>query len=341
MKKPDWYPIPSVSQDLILLLLAFVLGPPAFSQVPDEVHIAPGEGVSLTTNVPAVASAIASPAGPGIFRRNVDLVLVPVTITDFDNRLVNGLGKDNFQLFEGKQPQEIKHFSDEDTPISVGILLDLSGSMVSKIERAREAMVAFCQVANLQDEFFLITFANRVELAEDFTSHFENIQAKLLPLVPKGRTALLDAVYLGLTHMQQARFSRRALFIISDGGDNHSQYSEGEVKSLAREADVAIYSVGMFDRYFASAEETAGPELLDTMAVVTGGRSYTVENPNVLPAIAAKVSTELRRQYVLAYRPRNIAPNGKWHRIKIKLKLPRGLPPLLVRSKPGYYARAR
>jgi len=300
----------------------------------DDVHIVSGAGGPTAADAPFRRT-------PGaVIRRDVKLVLVPVTITDTRDRLVSGLGKDNFQLFDEKKRQEITQFSDEDTAVSVGVLLDMSGSMSDKIERAREALLDFCHVTNPQDELFLITFSDRVEMVNDFTTQVEEIQSRLPGLAPKGHTSLLDAVYLGLTHMQQARYARRALFIISDGGDNHSRYTEGQVKSLAKEADVAIYSVGIFDRYFPTAEEVAGPMLLSGLADVTGGFSYFVENPNVLPAVAERISSELRRQYVLAYHPQN-APDGKWHRIRVKLKLPRGLPPLLVRARPGYYAPSR
>ena len=300
----------------------------------DDVHIAAEVGA------PSAATGAFRGTPGAVIRRDVKLVLVPVTITDTRDRLVNGLGKDNFQLFDEKKRQEITQFSDEDTAVSVGVLLDLSGSMADKIESAREALVDFCRVTNPQDELFLITFSDRVEMVNDFTTQVEEIQSRLPALAPKGHTALLDAVYLGLTHMRQARYGRRALFIISDGGDNHSRYTEGEVKSLAKEADVAIYTIGIFDRYLPTAEEVAGPSLLSSLSEVTGGFSSFVENPNVLPAVAERISTELRRQYLLAYHPQNTA-DGKWHRIRIKLKLPSGLPPLLVRAKAGYYAPSR
>jgi Ca-activated chloride channel homolog len=292
--------------------------------------------------VPGPSAPMVKPRSPlSIIKKNVDLVLVPVTITDTMDRLVTGLAKDNFRLFENRKPQEIQNFSDEDTAVSVGIILDMSGSMSSKVDRAREALLDFCNDANAEDEFFLITFSDRAELVEDFTTHTEDVQSKLLSLAPKGRTALLDAVYLGLAHMQHARYGRRALFIISDGGDNHSRFTESEVKAQAREADVSIYAVGVFDRYFATTEEAEGPLLLESLAQVTGGQSYTVDNPNVLPAIAERISIELRRQYLISYRPENTPHDGKWHQIRIKLKLPKGLPPLLVRAKQGYYAPSR
>src|SRR5271166_4842562 len=169
---------------------------------------------------------------------DVDMVLVPVTITDPLNRLVTGLDRDNFNLFEGKDQQEIKTFSSEDAPVSIGVIFDMSGSMSSKIERAREAVVEFFKTANPQDEFFLIAFADKPEEISDFTSSVDDIQGRLLYTMPKGRTALLDAIYLGVTKMRQAKYPKKALLIISDGGDNHSRYTEGEIKSMVKEADI-------------------------------------------------------------------------------------------------------
>lgn len=271
----------------------------------------------------------------------MDLVLVPVTITDWKDRLVIGLNKDNFQLFENKQRQEIKHFSSEDTPVSVGIIFDLSGSMAAKIDRAREAVLELCRTANPLDEFFFIAFSGRPELREDFTERTEDTAAKLITAIPKGSTALLDAIYLGLTQMRHAKHAKKALLVLSDGGDNHSRYSEREVKRLAKEADVLIYAIGVYDRYFGTAEEALGPELLSEIAEVTGGRAFQVDNPNDLPSIAARVSLELRHQYVLGYRPASSPKDGKWHKIKVKLSIPRKLSGLFVNAKPGYYAPAR
>ena len=164
------------------------------------------------------------------YKKDVELVLVPVTITDPLNRLVTGLDRENFNLFEGKDRQEIKTFSSEDAPVSIGVIFDMSGSMSSKIERAREAVVEFFKTANPQDEFFMITFADKPEEISDFTSSVDDIQGKLIYTVPRGRTALLDAIYLGVTKMRQAKYPKRALLILSDGGDNHSRYTEGEIQ---------------------------------------------------------------------------------------------------------------
>jgi Ca-activated chloride channel family protein len=270
--------------------------------------------------------------------KEVDLVLVPVTITDPMNRLVTGLEKDNFQITDNGKQQEIKHFSSEDAPISLGVIFDISGSMSDKIDKSRDAVVEFFRTANPEDEFFLVTFSDKPELLADFTQSVEDIQGKLVYAVPKGRTALLDAVYLGMNRMQKARHQKKALLIISDGGDNHSRYTEGEIRSMVKEADVQIYAIGLFDRDFKTAEEREGPALLSEITEVTGGRTFTIDNPNELADVATKIGIELRNQYVLGYRPTNPARDGKWRKIKVKLIPPKGLPPLHVYAKTGYYA---
>ena len=210
---------------------------------------------------------------------DVNLVLVPVTITDPMNRLVTGLDRENFSLFEGREQQEIRTFSSEDAPVSIGVIFDMSGSMSSKIDRAREAVIEFFKTANPQDEFFMITFADKPEEISDFTSSVDDIQGKLVYTIPKGRTALLDAIYLGVSKMRQAKYPKKALLIISDGGDNHSRYTEGEIRSMVKEADTLIYAIGIYDHYFPTEEERLGPTLLSEVTELTGGRAFTIDNP--------------------------------------------------------------
>jgi Ca-activated chloride channel family protein len=272
------------------------------------------------------------------FKVEVDMVLVPVTITDPLNRLVTGLDRENFHLFEGKDPQEIKTFSSEDAPVSIGVIFDMSGSMSSKVERAREAVIEFFKTANPQDEFFMITFADKPEEIADFTSSVDDIQGRLVYTVPKGRTALLDAIYLGVSKMRQAKYPKKALLIISDGGDNHSRYTEGEIRSMVKEADILIYAIGIYDHYFPTEEERLGPTLLSDVTELTGGRAFTIDNPNDLADVSTKIGIELRNQYVIGYRPKNPTRDGKWRKIKVKLQPPKGLPPLRVYAKTGYYA---
>ncbi len=301
------------------------------------------EGVHLQPPVARAAlqtstNSAADQARPGVIRSGVDLVMVPVTVIDQTGRVVLGLQQSNFQLFDGKHVQEIRNFSSEDEPASVGIVLDLSHSMMRKTDWARRAVSEFCRIANPADEFFMVSFSDRPQLMADFTPRVEDIVNKLAFTATRGRTAMLDAVYLALNHMRQARYRRRALLIISDGGDNHSRYTESEIRSMVKEADVSIYGIGIFDQASRVPEEMYGPILLEEIAQLTGGRSFTIERADLLPAIAEKVGTELRNQYVLTYRPQDSARDGKWHKLKIKLTIPKSLWPVWIHSKPGYYA---
>lgn len=331
--------LPATCLVLLILLLQVGFAPQARAQSPgevDDVHISPRVPPEPAKPDALVDSTVKT--GIPAIRKEVNLVLVPVTITDPMNRLVTGLDKENFQVYEGKDAQEIRHFSSEDAPISLGVIFDMSGSMSSKIERAREAVNEFFKTANPQDEFFMIAFADRPQELSDFTQSVEDIQGKLIYTVPKGRTALLDAIYLGVSKMRSAKYPKKALLIISDGGDNHSRYTENEIKSLVKEADVLIYAIGLYDRYFPTEEERLGPALLSDVSELTGGRAFTIENPNDLADVATKIGIELRNQYVLGYRPKHPGRDGKWRKIKVKLNPPKGLPPLKVYAKTGYYA---
>jgi len=328
---------------LALTLFAYTLGIPAFGQSDvNDVHIMPREVEKPPEppNSDLVSSTTGMSAHVRPLKVDVDLVLVPVTITDPMNRLVTGLDKVNFQLFEGNASQEIRTFSAEDAPVSLGVIFDSSGSMSSKMERAKDAVVEFFKTANPQDEFFMITFSDEPEAVSDFTNSVDEIQNKLVFAVPKHRTALLDAIYMGISKMRQAKYAKKALLIISDGGDNHSRYTEGEIKSLVKEADVMIYAIGIYDRYASAMEERLGPQLLSDITELTGGRAFTVDNPNDLGDVATKIGVELRNQYVLGYRPNKVVRDGKWRKIKVKLLPPKGLPPLRVYARTGYYAPA-
>jgi Ca-activated chloride channel family protein len=276
-------------------------------------------------------------------RVDIDLVLVNVTVTDPYNRLVTGLSKEHFEVEEDKQKQEILYFSNEDVPLSLGVVFDLSGSMnrASKLERAAKAAVTFLQTANPEDEFFVVYFSDEPRLLTDFTHHVEDVQNSLVMIQAKGRTALLDAIYLALDTMREASNPRKALLVISDGGDNHSRYSERDIKRAVQESDVQIYAIGIYEPYSSRSrtpEELAGPSLMTEIAESTGGRQFPVENLNDLPDIARKIGRELRSVYVLGYQPTNDKRDGKWRKIQVKLSAPRGLPPLQLFSKSGYYA---
>jgi Ca-activated chloride channel family protein len=294
--------------------------------VPDEVkHDTPGQVIKRGQSV----------------HIDVDLALVNVTVTDPYNRLVTGLEPDNFRVFENNVEQEIQYFSSEDVPISIGVIFDLSGSMANKVGKAKEAALQFFKTANPQDEFFLVGFNDRAEVVSTFASSVEDLQSRILSASAKGRTALLDGIYLGLSEMRTARNAKRALLIISDGGDNNSRYNEKDIKRLVREADTQLYSIGIFDPFEyrgRTVEELNGPSLLTELTEQTGGQAFTVENVNELPDIATKIGSELRNQYILGYRPSNKSHDARWRKIKVKMRAPKGLPPLSIYAKTGYYA---
>jgi len=272
---------------------------------------------------------------------DLNLALVNVTVTDPYNRLVTGLELDNFRIFEDNIEQELVNFSSEDVPISIGVILDFSGSMANKLGKANEAAFQFFKTANPQDEFFLVGFNEHAQLLSPFTNNVEDLQSRMLSASAKGKTALLDAIYLGLTQMRSAGNGKRALLIISDGGDNNSRFNEKDIKRPVREADTQLYAVGIFDPFedrSRTPEELSGPSLLTEVTELTGGRAFTVENINELPDIAAKIGAELRNQYILGYRPSNKSHDARWRKIKVKLRAPKGLPPLSVYAKTGYYA---
>jgi Ca-activated chloride channel family protein len=271
---------------------------------------------------------------------DVNLALVNVTVTDPYDRVVTGLEPDNFRVFENNIEQEIQYFSSEDVPISIGVIFDLSGSMANKVGKAKEATLQFFKTANPQDEFFLVSFNDRAELISAFTNSADDLQNRLSFASAKGRTALLDAIYLGLSEMRTARNGKRALLIISDGGDNNSRYNEKDIKRLVREANTQLYSIGIFDPLEyrnRTTEELNGPSLLNEVTELSGGRAFTVEKINDLPDIATKIGTELRNQYILGYRPSEKSHDARWRKVKIKLRAPKGLPPLSVSAKTGYY----
>ncbi len=323
----------SVSFILVLLLGLAILSllTPAFAQslVSNDVkHDTPGQPI---------------PRGRPV-HVDVELALVNVTVTDPYSRIVTGLEADNFRVFEDNIEQEVVNFSSEDVPISIGVILDLSGSMANKLGKAKEAALQFFKTANPEDEFFLVGFNERAQVFSPFTSNVEDLQGRMLAASAKGKTALLDAIYLGLSKMRGAQNGKRALLIISDGGDNNSRYNEKDIKQLVREADTQLYSIGIFEPIAyrsRTPEELNGPSLLNEMTELTGGRAFTVENLNDLPDIAAKIGMELRNQYILGYRPSNKAHDARWRKIKIKLRTPKGLPPLTAYSKIGYYAPSR
>jgi VWFA-related protein len=277
-------------------------------------------------------------------RVDTTLVPIPVAVTDPLSRFVTGLEKEDFRLFEDKVEQAIAQFSSEDAPLSVGIVFDTSGSMGAKLGVSRQAVTQFLKTANPEDEFFLIEFNDRAKMSAGFTSYPEEIQSRLTFTQAHGSTALLDGVYMAMNQMRRARNPRKAILIISDGGDNASRYTEREIKTAVREADVQLYAIGIYEPVESrgrTSEEANGPELLHELAEQTGGKAFVVANLAELPDVAAKIGIELRNQYVLYYSPKNVARDGKYRRVQVKLVKKPGLPPLMAAFRTGYFAPAQ
>src|ERR1700719_864392 len=274
-----------------------------------------------------------------VIKMNVDMTLVNVSVTDSFSNAVTSLNKENFRVYEDGVEQQISAFSSEDVPISSGLIFDMSGSMANKFDRARQAAVQFLRTANPRDEFFLVRFNDRAEPASQFTSSTEELESRVMFTAAGGRTALLDAVYLGLDQMRNAHNGRRALLIISDGGDNHSLYNEADIRNFLKESDCQLYAMGIFDHHIGrKSEERYGWSLLSELVEMTGGRVFPVSKLADLPDIAAKIGMELRNQYVLGYKPQDTRHNRSWRKIKVKLLAPKGLSPVKVYARSGYYA---
>ncbi len=269
------------------------------------------------------------------------LVVIPVTVTDPSNRFVLGLEKQDFAVFEDGVEQKITHFSGEDAPLSVGLIVDTSGSMGLKMETSHRAVTEFLKTMNAQDEAFLIQFNDQAEVVQPFTSNMREIEGRMSKLQSGGLTALLDAVGLGVREMKKAKNPRKALVVVSDGGDNHSSYTATDIRDIVKEADTQIFAFGVFDPVIfpqLSSEEVSGPRLLAQIADQTGGRAFGAAQFSQLPAIAEKIAIELRNQYVLAYAPTNAERDGKYRRVEVKVHQPATLPAVKARWRLGYYA---
>ena len=274
-------------------------------------------------------------------RVDTTLVLIPVSVLDPIGRYIISLEKENFRVFEDKVEQQVTQFSDEDAPLSMGIVFDTSGSMGSKLSKSRQAVRQVLKTANPEDEFFLVQFNDRPELTMPFTIDIRDVQSRLMYTQSKGRTALLDGVYLAMNQMKKARNPRKAILIISDGGDNSSRYTETEVKKNVREGDVQIFAMGIFEPMVSrgrTSEEMGGPALLGDLAEETGGRHFEVGNLAELPDVAEKIALALRKQYVLGYTPKNAVRDGKYRRVQVRLAKTSGLGALRAIFRTGYYA---
>ncbi|MDQ2924287.1 MAG: VWA domain-containing protein [Acidobacteriota bacterium] len=328
----------------LALALAASLGAAAQENPLGDVHTAPPPAPKAPKDARPVVTggndvarrATSSPTSN--IRVDVNLVLVPATVTDPMNRLVTGLERDNFYITDNNIQQKIKTFATQDAPLTIGIVFDLSGSMQSKFVRARKALSEFLRTCNPQDEFFVVGFNDRPAVIVDYTSEVDDVEARMVMLKPENRTALIDAVYLGVNKLKTAKYQRKALLIISDGGDNRSRYTDGELRRAVRESEVQIYSIGIFDAYAPTTEEREGPELLKDISEATGGRVFPVVDLQDLSDVAQKISQELRNEYVIGYTPTDTKRDGAWRKVKVRLLPPPGLPTLTVHNREGYYA---
>ncbi|MFB3906245.1 MAG: VWA domain-containing protein [Acidobacteriota bacterium] len=282
--------------------------------------------------VPASMWADQKPKIPPRFKVDVDTVVIRVTVTDSLNRYVVGLDKEHFKVFENKVEQTVSHFSNDKSPLSVGIILDISGSMGDNMLSARNSVVRFLEQGDEQDEYFLIGFNHQTELLQDFTSKGTNITADVATTSASGRTALYDALYLGLEKIRQAKNDKKALIIITDGEDNSSRYTFSEVKDFAKESDAQIYVIGE------KGDIGYGRGIINEIVRLTGGRAFFPSSFKQLDYYCDLIHTELRNQYVLGYSPSDKHFDGKWRKIKVRLEPPEGLPRLSVRAKEGYFA---
>jgi Ca-activated chloride channel homolog len=272
---------------------------------------------------------------------DVPLVLIPAHVSTPLGAPVTNLTGENFRLFEDDVEQKITHFASEDAPVSVGLLFDASGSMRDKMRKSFEAAAELFRTANSDDEFFLVEFNERPRLTVPFTRRPDDIYQRLLRARPVGRTSLFDAIHLALLQMKGAPNPRKSIVILSDGGDNHSRYTESEIKGALQEADVQVYAMGIFPPEGLAKrprEERGGPRLLGELTEETGGQHFPVENLNDLPAVCARIGAALRNQYLLGYSPANPVRDGKYHRVKVVLKAPENTPRLTIYHRQGYYA---
>jgi Ca-activated chloride channel family protein len=274
-------------------------------------------------------------------RLSRELVTLTVTVMDRQGRFVTGLDPHRFEVFDDKVKQEISFFNTEDAPVTIGVVFDLSGSMKHRVQRSIHALKRFVEASHREDEYFLLGFNNRVTLVRDFTLSADHLSSSLSLASTDGRTALYDAVYLGVEKARLGRHDKRALLLISDGQDNCSRYTFSELRDLVREADVQLYAIGITDP---AREQELGPygaALLEEIARSTGGRAFFPMSEEELMNVCAQIALELRHQYSIGYYPTTDVRDGRWHRVRVKVKAPEGLPDLVLRTRDGYMGLTR
>ena len=321
-----------------VVFIALVAALPPVSAQEKTEKAAPQPSPTTSQTTPPTDQRPGTPVDEKGFIINTDLITLTVTVTDTYGRYVTGLNQKHFSVFDDKQQQEISFFSDEDAPASVGVIFDVSGSMKGdKIRRAREALSHFIQTSHEMDEYFLIGFNSRAQLLLDKTRDGKAVIDKLTFVEPRKNTALYDACYLGVEKVTRGVHPKRAILLISDGQDNESRYTFSDLRRILKESDVVLYSIGIVGSG-GSALDMQGQGILDELSAVSGGKAFFPNTAIEMDEIFEKIAVELRHQYSIGYRPNNFVNNGKWHKIKVKVTPPRGLPRLFVRSREGYFA---
>ena len=285
---------------------------------------------------PVVQRVAADKARAGNLRVNVNLVVVPVSVMDIYGRTVTGLQRENFVVVEDSHRVPIVFFERQDQPITVGLIFDCSSSMKEKFATAREAPRELFQQLNPDDESFLITVSDTAELRQPLTSKFEELQNALLFTNPRGRTSLLDGVFSGLQHMRSSHNPRKALVIVSDGGDNNSLYTLRQLNHMALESDTQIFATGLYDHPLTQ-EEAEGPGLLNELCERTGGANFVIKDVAGLRNAMGKIGVTLHHQYVIGYYPPDNSVGGKYRSVKVQLLVPPGVRSLHVNARTSYY----
>lgn len=256
---------------------------------------------------------------------DVELVMVNASVADSENHSLTDLKPENFQIFEDKVEQKIRYFSSEAAPVSLGIVFDISHSMERKLDFAKDAAVRFLETGTPDDEYFLIEFSSRARLAEGFTSDIRRLRDRLSLTPAEGATALYDAVYLGLSKLKSGQNPKKALLLITDGEDNHSRYSRGDIRQVVRESDAQIYVLDL------------GRALIGDLAEMTGGHSYHT-NVNDLEETCEKIALDMKNQYVIGYESTNRNHDGRFRKLRVKVTPPAGMSRISVRARDGYFA---
>jgi len=270
---------------------------------------------------------------------DVELVVLPVSVLDSKGFPVRGLSQEYFSVYEDKVQQDIALFKQEDIPLSVGLVIDSSSSMTSKLDRLNVAAMTFVHESNPDDETALVSFGDESFIEQDFTSNTNKLSRALSTLKPTGETALYDAVFLAAKHLQQqGAHEKKVLLVVSDGEDNKSSYKLNQVLKMLKESKIILYSIGLLSDYDFSYYGTDPRKALKQLAEVTGGASFFPKKLDEVEGICQKIARDLRNQYTIGYKPTNVKLDGAWRKVSIRLTTPKNYSKLKVRTKQGYYA---